>query len=434
MNQQYHHIPYYLFAIACVSLLFFSFRCNTFQLAEPEWFQFFQRDSEAKIVARIIESEQSGWTSHGGLLGRYAVPDQVTSSPAYYQYELFENEQTPRTAYTIYGSQHGGAGWLFSWLNNALPLSNTLKLSLFYSLMALLNTMAILLFLRWVWLRFDPRVAWITLLCILFSNWIILFGRNLYWMLWAFYLPFLGMLHLLEQERRDSRKHSLSKVGLGVFVFLFLKCLFTGYEFITTSIIMVFIPFVYYSLAHQWERTFLIKRMSSALVGCVLAIGCSLILLAGQLSAEKGSWSDSVAFIQSSLEKRTYGTVSLQDQAIAASTEASVFEVLGRYLKGSAVNLNHPFGTDFLWLRLPFIGLLFIFLVCSLLLYRINWSTSNRALVLTCWLSISAPLSWFVLFKGHSYIHTHVNFIIWYLPFGLLGFVVIGQLINDRID
>lgn len=43
------------------------------------------------------------------------------------------------------------------------------------------------------------------------------------------------------------------------------------------------------------------------------------------------------------------------------------------------------------------------------------------------WVSITAPLSWFIIFKGHSYLHTHMNPIVWYMPFMLLGFVLTGS-------
>lgn len=28
-----------------------------------------------------------------------------------------------------------------------------------------------------------------------------------------------------------------------------------------------------------------------------------------------------------------------------------------------------------------------------------------------------APMSWFVLAKSHSYVHTHMNFVLWYFGF-----------------
>jgi hypothetical protein len=46
------------------------------------------------------------------------------------------------------------------------------------------------------------------------------------------------------------------------------------------------------------------------------------------------------------------------------------------------------------------------------------------------WFSLLAPLSWFVIFKAHSYIHTHMNFIVWQMPFTFFGFAACGLLVE----
>jgi len=52
------------------------------------------------------------------------------------------------------------------------------------------------------------------------------------------------------------------------------------------------------------------------------------------------------------------------------------------------------------------------------------------ALSLALWFSLLAPLSWMVIFKGHSYIHTHMNFITWHMPFTILGFGLMGAFLS----
>ena len=51
------------------------------------------------------------------------------------------------------------------------------------------------------------------------------------------------------------------------------------------------------------------------------------------------------------------------------------------------------------------------------------------ALIWTTWFSILAPLSWFVIFKAHSYIHTHMSFLLWQMPFTFFGFAVFGSVV-----
>ena len=42
------------------------------------------------------------------------------------------------------------------------------------------------------------------------------------------------------------------------------------------------------------------------------------------------------------------------------------------------------------------------------------------------WFSFLAPLSWFVIFKAHSHCHTHMNFLVWQMPFTILGVALCG--------
>jgi len=49
------------------------------------------------------------------------------------------------------------------------------------------------------------------------------------------------------------------------------------------------------------------------------------------------------------------------------------------------------------------------------------------ALAAMTWVSILAPLSWFIIFKGHAYAHTHMDHIVWYMPFMLLGAALTGS-------
>jgi peptidoglycan/LPS O-acetylase OafA/YrhL len=71
--------------------------------------------------------------------------------------------------------------------------------------------------------------------------------------------------------------------------------------------------------------------------------------------------------------------------------------------------------------------LLALFAAASLVVWRRGRGDRRcRALVVTTWLSLLAPLSWLVVFKAHSQDHTHMNFVVWQMPFTLLGFALVG--------
>lgn len=48
--------------------------------------------------------------------------------------------------------------------------------------------------------------------------------------------------------------------------------------------------------------------------------------------------------------------------------------------------------------------------------------------------SFPAPLSWFVLAKGHSFVHPPINFILWYVPTIPLGGALVGLALSQAIE
>ena len=95
----------------------------------------------------------------------------------------------------------------------------------------------------------------------------------------------------------------------------------------------------------------------------------------------------------------------------ADSFSASVFVVLAKYLF---------FKTNVV-MGIP--GSLFALFGISPLLIKwyytkksINLPWENETWVIYC-VGLVATLSWLVLAKSHSYIHTHINFVLWYFGF-----------------
>ena len=140
-----------------------------------------------------------------------------------------------------------------------------------------------------------------------------------------------------------------------------------------------------------------------------------------------------------SFVKRTYGNFDDYPELLKESFESRVPEVLVEYWSGIALDFNNIF-VNFLGkelLKIEFGELILLFAIFSgLSLVSSKYSTTtvnnqkrNIALIATCWVSILAPLSWFILFKSHSYIHTHMNCIVWYMPFALFGYALIGNII-----
>jgi len=120
------------------------------------------------------------------------------------------------------------------------------------------------------------------------------------------------------------------------------------------------------------------------------------------------------------------------------AADASVFEVLNIYWNGVAVDFSTLFGRQYSYiLNYKDIVLIFaIFNVVEFILCR--YSTNIRAnrkkiisLTIATWTAFFAPISWYVLAKVHSYIHGHLNQVLWHIPFTLLGFLLVGVVIAD---
>ena len=164
---------------------------NFFHVAIQHWFDNHQRDGESHIIGRMVKSAQDGILSDGGLTGLGSLdttPVNHDDRPYSNQYIAYTNGY-PFGAYTVYSSQIGGQGMLFSILDQLITLSPQKKLRLFHTLAALFSAIMLTAIILWFYLEFGMTVALFVLTSAVFSQWLVVFGRNLFWSLWAFYLP-----------------------------------------------------------------------------------------------------------------------------------------------------------------------------------------------------------------------------------------------------
>ena len=156
-----------------------------------------------------------------------------------------------------------------------------------------------------------------------------------------------------------------------------------------------------------------------------------------QIGAVKGGFMEGIAHVIWSFGKRTYGEAGDYPAVYAASLEAGTIGVVITYMNGIFFDLNNylsqanSFVSNFL-LKVRYVYLIVLFMAMSVLLFlRSKKITAERrqqniALIWTTWFSILAPLSWYIIFKAHSYIHTHMSFLLWQMPFTFFGFAVFG--------
>ena len=257
-----------------IGLLCLGFLFNAWRVAEQEWFDTHQRDTESLIIGRMVKSRQDGIFSVGGLTGAGITTniqqEWISASQIDRQYIAYLNRLT-FDEFSPYMSQPGGQGIIFSLLDRFIPLSPRIKLWAFYVLTALLSAIALTLIVNWFYEVFGGWVAIFVTGSAVLSQWLTVFGKNLWWSLWAFYVPMVIVLYYLKRHR-DPASRQFIRLGILIFIAVSIKCFINGYEYITTTLVMMMVPFVYYVILDKWSRRQCVKWTLAAGLGSGVAI------------------------------------------------------------------------------------------------------------------------------------------------------------------
>ena len=443
-------------------LLFSSFYSNYFRVASDQWFALQNRDMESHVIGRLVKSRQDGVFSAGGLIG-FGSPG---TAPVLYSNQTFESQYLAYTDglkfsyYLPYKSQNGGQGLIFGLLDRLISTDAESKLRVFHILTALLSALTLALIGLWFFKEFGLCVSLFTMGSAVLSQWMVVFGRNLFWSLWAFYIPMLAAMYSLHNRPMDFPHRA--QLALIVFISTFIKCLMNGYEYITVALLMMMCPFIYYGIAHSWGGRELIKTSVFVMLAAAGAVLLSVTILCVQIGSAEGSAYAGVYHLFDAFERRTYpeperfGLEHGENLKInprpnqivlkylvgedAGFTRGTFFDfndyIYSRwYISGVLVairSLSKSYVPEYVF-KIRYFYLLIGFLFASiylLLAHRALRGDDLRlkdfALVSTTWVSLLAPLSWFYIFNQHSYIHTQMNFIVWQMPFTIFGFAVCG--------
>lgn len=397
-------------------LFLLSYTTNIFRITNADLFHGFERQPEGLVIGRLVRAQQDGVFSYGGVTGVNAdsktlhIKNHYTIDQAA-QHHLYITEAEVPDTFLAYRSQSGGQGIVLSLLHKVLPVDNAKKLMIYRGLNALLVALVFILFAGWVGRNFGFKASLVTLLFIFFSDWLNMYAHNLWWVLWNFYLPFLAMLLILEKKQLSPKRTSNCKVFGVLFLSVFLKCFFTGFEFITTTLAAAICPIVYYFYLEKKSFVQFVIFSLKASACMIVAVLAQMVMLVVQLKFLDGTFAAGIDHILFSFTKRT------------EAVDVSHFEVLKMYLQNDILKLGFlPNSIQFY-----FGAFIFILLIVGILLYiKTKKDRKIRALLLTSLFSILAPLSWFIVFKQHSFEHPHMDYIVWYMPFLLYGFSVVG--------
>ena len=419
-------LPALVFFIIAAGMLFLGFYRNQWQMARPKKFSSFEKDVESYILARMVISRQQGLFSYGGLLGWGDVVNPLDVHEADYdhQYDVYLKEGSFQS-YWAKESHPGFQGDFFSLLDRLSPFSAAIDFRLFRMLTAGLFALVLCGIAFWFYQEFGWLSAIFVLGSSLISNWMTLFGRNLFFVSWIFFLPMLVLLFWFRNEK-DERPYLGKQIFWLVFFLVLFKCLFNGYDFILPTLGMVATPVIFYGLLNRWKRELFLKRFTIVVLASLAGILASLMILVIQVAITSGNVQAGIDFIIQTILRRTYNLGSNPSASLNRPNSVSVWSILGIYLSASY----------FEKIRLPYWTLIMLFAGFSIVYWLTTrwWKSDSNpkglVLVSVTGLSLLSPLSWYIIFKSLAYYHTHMNYLPWHMPFTIFGFGLCGYILE----
>lgn len=277
-----------------------------------------------------------------------------------------------------------------------------------------------------IYKKYNIKFAIVFYLVTLLSPWMIGYAVNLYWVPFTWFLPMLFGIYCANHI--DSKKARVISY-IGVMVSIFIKCA-CGYEFITTimmsSIVFLLTDFVMAFLEKDNEKT---KKLFKIIfvMGIFALAGFAIALIWHAYLRGGGNIVNGMRsiYLNDILRRTLGGDPNMFQDVYADSLTAPIYYVVARYLL---------FDTPLI-LGVP--GILFIPLIAVSFLTMVYFVKKEKCdkemIVLYIWLGI-AGVSWFVLGKSHSYIHTGMNFAMWYFGFMQIVFYLIWEAVYFAIQ
>lgn len=336
-----------------------------------------------------LEGEEPIDTKTFGGLGDYKVIDQ-------------NGEELPSVILSDYKSQVGLQGFIY--YITAKIISKPVVFRLLQVVCALFMAIVVLLLVSQIGKKFGMPFALVFFITFLMSPWVINFARNLYWVEFTWFLPMVAGLYC----SNHMEKRKLCYLFMFLAVALKAAC---GYEYITTIMLGgVLFQLIDLFTCKKEERKKVFLTLLVLGVAAVLGFICVIVFHA-YLRGD-GSVADGIKNIwkQDVLRRTLGGNPKDFSGVYQASLTATIPQVVLRYFKWTT-----PILVDFL----P--GTIFpLFAVAPALIFvyqKVRHQEVDKTLLWFYIFAFITTISWYVLGKSHSFIHTHMNFVLWYFGF-----------------
>lgn len=411
---------------------------NVFAVVPQARFDAHQLDSEQLVLDALLRADREGGAARLGRYWRPDIPDQVARARELYAHGNISDEFVP------YRSQYGLQTRVFAIIREVgIADVQTLEL-LVAGCMAALVTLVSVVMTKRAGIAVGIAIA----VAMVFNPWVTLFARNLYWVMFTWYLPLAVMLLGALLPRAGTLLTLPTCVALmGAFLVKFL----CGYEYATTVVIAAAAPLLLHlQSAGGWPLLVRDTMRYAAVVSLAFAAALLVHMVDLRVEAHR-SWYESADVIAELVRKRVAtaapadvarkncGGSSQCEAVVVTSLQARTIEVAGQYLlfhdflpwghvlarqpawDGWRPLMTVPAGRkliptflEFPWERSDWLAFgAFPILLLGALAVSLRL---GKVVLGAITLAVAAPLSWGLAAKGHSTIHYHINYVLWSLP------------------
>ena len=407
-----------------------NFYMNKWEAVEPAHYDEWQTQYDRLVVARLVKTRQDGFLSAGGLLGLGdTVELNYLSATHRHQYEVFLSEGN-FNIYTVYKSNPGFQGVLYGVMDHLLDIPGKQKLTVFRGITSSASALVFGCMFAYITMEFGILAGAAMLLYSAFTIWVVLPAGSIFSNLWAFYLPFIVCSHLLIKAARENHYNAF-KIHATLFIVVLLKILLSGFDIVTTVLVMTTVPILFYSISDHWNWKTFTERFIKISITISIATVAGLTIMSFQINSTEDGATNAFSYIQNRFGHHFAGNSNYYLSGGIEPTKIGIFEIVSKYADMATINIPWP-GDD---LQILHWHLITVFALFTSLYFvfakgRIHNDRKAIALIAATWYSILAPLSWIIIFRPHSIIHTHYNTMAWQMPFTLLGFALCGYVIS----
>ena len=324
-----------------------------------------------------------------------------------------------KTLITAYRSQYGLQGKIFR------RMARHMSFSSLYLICALSSASVFVLIVLLLAIKYNSLFAGCFYVTFALSPWIVNFARNLYWVEFTWFIPMaVGLACSIKVQSEKWR------IGCYVAAFISIvgKCL-CGYEYISV-VMMGLVSFIFVDLlmavVKKDYRTATMLFKTTFILGAVALMGFMVaICIHAQLKGNGNIAAGIKSIIEEDVLRRTNGADLNEFNPIYwSSMNASVWETYCKYFHFSTEIIVGVAGNLF-----PLLCIIpIVIFICEFKNRIIDFQSVFMYLFF-----FLTSISWFCLAKSHSYIHTHINFVMWYFGFVQICFYVIVSRIVDAV-